>query len=195
MDRALARTGGPFHTFAESLVAFARANYALRLENGRCTTSDLTECGGLYYDPDHVYADPPLEAVLDYSGAALTYNGALPSSYGIDFVDVRLDPTTQDQPLTIRFEGEGEVARFNVQVWKLGPSPWKPRAVTEQPAVMARTADGAQVYTIPSLDTEKYDRLALIITRLDPDEKTDPAGDYSIALDSQRYPEGHTVID
>jgi hypothetical protein len=184
MDRALARTGGPFHTSAESLVAFARANYALRLENGRCTTSDLTECGSLYYDPDQIYVDPPLEAVLDYDGARMTYNGALPSSYGMDFIDVRLDPTTRDQALTIRFQGEGEVARFNVQVWKVGPGAWKPRAVTEQPEIVPDNPDGAHVYVIPSLDTEAYDRLALIITRLDAEEMADPVGDYRVTLES-----------
>jgi hypothetical protein len=182
LDAAFARLDGPFHSFEESLAAFARANYALRLENGRCTTSNLTDCGGLYYDPDQMYVDPPLEAVLDYNGAASTYGGAIPSSYGMDFIDVRLDPTTRDQPLTIRFQGEGEVARFQVQVWQLAPGPWKPRAVTRQPGMMAPTADGAQVYTVSRLDTGTYDRLTLIITRLDADETIDPVGNYRVTL-------------
>ena len=62
MDRALARSNGPFQTFEESLVAFARANYALRLENGCCAAADLAQCGEFYYDPNHLYLDPPLEA-------------------------------------------------------------------------------------------------------------------------------------
>jgi hypothetical protein len=49
---------------------------------------------------------------------------------------------------------------------------------------MAQTTDGAQVYTIPSLDTETYDRLALIITRLDSGETADPQGTYHITVDS-----------
>lgn len=38
---------------------------------------------------------------------------------------------------------------------------------------------------IPQVDTTAYDRLALIVTRLDSDETTDPLGSYSITLDSQ----------
>lgn len=102
----------------------------------------------------------------------------------MDSIEVHLDPVVQGQRLTIRSQGETEVARFSVQVWQLAPGPWKPRAVTEQPAVMAQTADGAQVYTIPSLDTGSYDRLALIITRLDPHETTDPIGDYHLSLEA-----------
>jgi hypothetical protein len=120
MDATLGRLGGPFRTFEESLVAFARANYALRLENGRCTETHMAECGGLYHDPDGVYVDPPLEAVLDYGdgdatdNVGLTYDGAIPSSYGMDFIDVRLDPTLQGQPLTLKFQSKGEGARFDV---------------------------------------------------------------------------------
>jgi hypothetical protein len=222
MDSAFARVDGPFRTFEESLVAFARANYALanyalRLESGRCAVVDPAECAGLYYDPQYVYATPPLEAQLDYDGIGLTergftrtssgmefaglsdpntvrgepdavgalaYNDAIPASYGMDFIEVHLDPALYGQPLTVRFQGTGAVARFNVQVWKLAPGPWKPRAVIEQPAVMAQTADGSQVYTIPSLDTETYDRLALIITRLDSGETADPLGTYHVTVDS-----------
>jgi hypothetical protein len=220
LDAALARVPGPFHTFEESLVAFARANYALRLDaesQGRCTTPDPTACGGLFYDPQDVYTTPPLEAQLDYDGIGLTersftptssgmefaalsdpnttssepdadgasaYSGAIPASYGMDFIEVHLDPALHGQPLTIRFQGDGEVTRFNVQVWKLASGPSKPSAVTEQPAVMARTADGAQVYIIPSLDTETYDRLALIITRVDAEETADPVGGYRVTLEN-----------
>jgi hypothetical protein len=221
MDSAFARVDGPFRTYEESLVAFARANYALanyalRLESGRCAVLDQAECAGLYHDPQDVYATPPLEAQLDYDGIGLTergftrtssgmepaglsgsntvrgepdavgalaYGGAIPASYGMDFIEVYLDPALYGQPLTVRFQGAGAVARFNVQVWKLAPGPWKPGAVIEQPAVMARTAGGAQVYTIPSLDTETYDRLVLIITRVDANEATDPNGNYRVVLD------------
>jgi hypothetical protein len=82
-----------------------------------------------------------------------------------------------------------------MQVWKVGPGAWKPRAVTEQPTVMAPSADGAQVYTTANLDTEAYDRRALIIRRLDPHETTDPTGDYNITIASESYPEARKVIE
>jgi len=40
------------------------------------------------------------------------------------------------------------------------------------------------VYRIPSLDTTTSNRLAIIITRLDVDEMTDPVGDYRITIES-----------
>lgn len=187
MDRAFARLDGPFPTFEESLVAFARANYALRLENGRCASADLAQCGGRYYDPKGVYVDPPLEAQLVYTGARQTYSGAIPVSYGMDFIKVDLDPALRGRPLTIEFHGAGAVARFNVQVWKLGPGEAKPAAVTLNPEIVPHNAGGSGVliYAIPQVDMTAYDRLVLIITRLDSGETDDPVGDYTITLDSQ----------
>ena len=102
----------------------------------------------------------------------------------MDFVKVQLDPALHGQPLTQRFHAEGPVARFNVQVWKLAPGDAKPRAVTPQPENLPQNQDGAHTYAIPSLDTTAYYRLALIITRLDQAESTDPAGHYHITLHS-----------
>jgi hypothetical protein len=188
LDRAFAHLDGPFRSFEESLIAFARANYALRLENGRCIEIDLGSCGGRYQDPNEVYTEPALDAVLDYGGvgtadgSGIIHDGVIPSSYGMDFVDVRLDPTLQGQPLTIKVHGMGDTARFNVQIWQLGPGVVKPRAITPQPESVPRNEDGVHVYLIPQLDTTTVNRLALIITRLDPDETAEPAGSYSIAL-------------
>jgi hypothetical protein len=42
---------------------------------------------------------------------------------------------------------------------------------------------GAHAYTIPQLDTSAYDRLALIITRLDADETADPLGSYRVTME------------
>jgi hypothetical protein len=224
LDAALARVPGPFESFKDSLVAFARATYALRLENGRCTAADLATCGALYFDPDRVYQDPPLEAQLRYDGSRLidnlrtaraaagdyggyygldqananpapaaetdeteelAFRGAIPASYGMDFVELLLDPRVQGQPLVIRVQAEGTVARFQVQVWKLGPDPAgiKPRAAVAAPESASQADDGAQVYVIPNLDTTAYDRLALIITRLDADEMDDAIGSYQVTLE------------
>jgi hypothetical protein len=183
MDRAFQRFDGPFQTFEETVIAFARANYALRLENGRCGDADYAACGGRYYDPQLKYVDPPLEAELLHDGAPLTYAGAVPTSFGMDFIELNLDPSVQGQPLTVRFQGEGEVARFSVQVWQLGSGEKKPRALTPQPETVAKNQGAAHAYVIPRLDMMMCDRLALIITRLDPDETTDGVGAYSITID------------
>jgi hypothetical protein len=183
MDRAFQRSGGPFRTFEESLVAFARANYALRLENGRCAAPNLAECDGFYYDPKGMYVDPPLEAELVYDGTPLTYSGAIPSSFGMDFIEVQLDPAVHNQPLTVKIQGEGAVARYNIQIWQLGSGATRPWAVKPQPQSVPQEGDGAHVYTIPRLDTTGYQRLALIITRLDADETADPVGSYRITVE------------
>jgi hypothetical protein len=184
MDRALARVDGPFPDFEASLAAFARANYGLRLENGRCESTELSECGGFYFDPKDVYVDPPAEAELAYDGSPLTYSGNVPASYGMDFIEVGLEPGAHDRPLTITFRGEGQAARFSVQLWRLGPGVAKPRALTPAPEVVLQNGEGAYVYRIEPDEDVTYYRLALIITRLDPDEAKDPAGNYSIILNS-----------
>lgn len=184
MNSAFRRFDGPFRSFEDSLIAFTRANYALRLENGRCTAADLAECDGFYYDPNNVYVDPPLEAELDYDGALLTYDGSIPASFGMDFVEVSLDPAVHNQPVTVTFQGEGTVAQFNVQIWKLGPGGAKPRAVTPHPETIPQNRGDVHTYFIPHLDTTTYDRLAFLITRLDSDETTDPAGNYHITLEA-----------
>jgi hypothetical protein len=186
MNATFARLGGPYHDFQESLIAFARANYALRLENGRCAVMGPDACTGRYYDPERIYVHPVLETHIQYDGFGRTYKGDVPSSYGMDFLEIGLDAPTHGQPLTVRFQGDGDsgAARFNLQVWRLKWGETGPRAVTPQPEVVGRGPDGAYVYHIPAVDTTTYDRLALIITRLDSDEAIDPVGAYRVTIES-----------
>jgi hypothetical protein len=194
MDAALARSGGPIGTYEGSLIAFAQANYALRLEDGRCAASDLMGCLGWHYDPHYMYTDPPVEAELDYNGATLTYDGAISASFGMDFLEVSLDRGLTDQPIQITVRSHG--ARLDVRVWRLGgggalaASPLaklggegtRPRGLTLQPESTFQGGDGLHTFLIPRLDPAKNDRLALIITRLDSHEGTDVVGDYTIRV-------------
>jgi hypothetical protein len=182
MDAALIRQPGPFSTYEASLNAFAQANYALRLENGRCAAKELLGCEGLYLDPGSIYVEPSLDAILDYSGSPTVYRGTIPSSYGMDFVDVRLDPAVRGQPLTAEIQGVGAGARFSVRIWRLTAGATKHRGVTVGPDVVSQTPEGSFLYTIPQVDTSTYDRLALIITRVDGAEASDPTGAYTITL-------------
>jgi hypothetical protein len=184
MDRALAQFDGPLHTFEESLTAFARANFALRLENGRCADPELKQCQGRYYDPNHAYLKPRLAAERHYDGSRLLLEGAIASSYGMDFVEVSLDPNVHNQALIIRFQVKGAVARFNVQVWKLMADEGKLWAITRLPEVIPQNGDKDQVLAISEVDARTYNRLALIITRLDPHETTDPMGQYHLSLEA-----------
>jgi hypothetical protein len=184
IDAALARVDGPFHNYEESLMAFSRAIYGLRLENGRCAAVDARDCGGSFFDPQGMYGRPALEMHLQYDGAPRSYQGAIPSSFGVDFLEVGLETWVQGQPLTIRLQGESQAARFSVQLWHLKWGEKSPRAISTRPEVLAQNPDGTFVYTIPSVDTGTYDRLALIITRLDSDETIDPNGDYWVTLEA-----------
>lgn len=113
----------------------------------------------------------------------------------MDFVEVSLYPVVHNQPVVVTFQGEGAVAQFNVQIWKVGPGGRKPRAVTPHPETIPQNRGGAHVYVIPHVDRTTYDRLALIITRLDPHETTDPAGNYNITLDSVTATEDNSILE
>ena len=186
MDRALEGSACPFQTHKESLLAFARAIYALRLEGGRCTRPGSPAGCGLY-DLNHLYVDPPLN-IVNYAGAEQAYSGAIKSSFGVDFVDVVLDPTATGQPLTLEFyPAPGAGAEFNVHLWQLADSGEgaRPQRVPGQavPEVLTGTnADGHLAYVIPAINTTAYNRLGLIITRVDANEGSDPVGAYTIVL-------------
>jgi hypothetical protein len=190
MDAAFARVPGPFRTFEESVTAFAAANYALRLENGRCTSPDIKGCARLHYDPNGMYAEPPLEAQLQMDGARLSYSGNVPGSFGTDYVEVTIASQAQVQPLAIRFDNEGsQHTRFDVQIWILGPGEEKPRMITPHlaTAVQEVREGNTRFYTIAQTDTVAKGRLALIITRLDSFEKEDQFGAYRITLEPGQY--------
>jgi hypothetical protein len=183
MDAAFARSDGPFHSFNESLVSFARANYALRLENGRCAAGSQAACRGFYYDPDGIYGMPQLQAESTYHGDHLSRTGSIPNSYGMDFVEIALDPELLSQPLTIGVQGDGETAQFSVEVWRLGSEEGNWRTLTEEPDAAAQSSEGAYEITISGENTAVCDRLALIITRLDSHETVDANGAYQITVD------------
>jgi hypothetical protein len=182
LEAAFARTPGPFDSFEESLIAFSRANYALRLETGRCENPDLTECRDRYYDPVKMYAEPRLEAELAYDGTELSFDDAITTSYGMDFIEVKLDRAVYGQPLWLKVQGRGTTARFAVQVWQLGPGYARPRPVTTVPEILGQNQDGTHVHLIPQADTLTGNRLALIVTRLDADEMADPVGGYQVTV-------------
>jgi hypothetical protein len=190
MNRALKGSSCPFQSHQESLIAFARAIYALRLEGGRCVAPGIPAgCG--FYDPHQLYHDPPVDTIT-YSGGAISFSAAdqrspvgIKSSFGMDFIEVLLNPTMDGRSLTLEFHSPpGAAAMFHVELWRLGPGEVKPRAITAAPEAMAPNTEGGYVYTIARVDTAASNRLALIITRLDPHESTDPVGGYTIKLDS-----------
>jgi hypothetical protein len=187
MDRALVASACPFDTHAESLTAFARAIYALRLEDGRCVAPG-SSAGCAFYDPQRLYRDPSVQTV-SYSAVAQQHTGAIPSSFGIDFVDVTLDRAAEGVPLRLEFHAApGAAAEFSVEVLELKylEKGQRPRAVlrrqASQETLNARSPDEVLSYLIPSIDRTEYDTLGLVIARLDANERVDPVGEYTIAV-------------
>jgi hypothetical protein len=165
----------PFRSYEESLIHFARAIYALRLDGGRCRTpGSPAGCG--FYDPNHLYADPPVRTV-SYGREGAAHTDGIGNSFGIDLVEVSLEPVANGRPVTIEFHGApGGAAEFHVQVVQLFNS-------GVAPLLEARTdAKGHVSAVIPQIDRSARDRLGLIITRLDANDGADPIGAYTLSL-------------
>jgi hypothetical protein len=141
-----------------------------------------------------MYSAPPLAAELRYRGSPLAYDGSIAASYGTDLIEIALAPDLHGEPLTIAFRSAG--ARFSVQAWKLysaprGPGPGqsgegKARAQTLAQNAEALSGDCSAEcrYVLARLDAEQYDRIALIVVRLDPHEEADPSGAYRLTVDA-----------
>jgi hypothetical protein len=193
MDRALQGSACPFQTYEESLIAFGRATYALRLHGGRCPAPGAPAgCG--YYDPNNLYHDPPVSTIV-YTGTPISYSEAdqafpagIRSSFGMDFVDVVLDPAVDGQPLMLELYGApGADAEFVLQLWKLmgsgqGAGPQRVSTQTTAPEVLRADENGRLSYVISVIDTTAFNRLGLIITRVDANESSDFVGAYTIVL-------------
>jgi hypothetical protein len=194
MDKALKSSLCPFTTHEESLIAFAQSIYALRLDGGRCIEPGIPAgCG--FYDPHGVYRDPQIKTIT-YKGTASTYSdkdqifpAGINSSFGMDFVDVTLDPITDGQSLTVEFYSDQLTeAEFNVQIWMLidsdsGMSRPRVTNIMATEKILARgNPAGRLFYVIPAIDMTKFNRLGLVITRIDAKEGSDPIGAYSIVL-------------
>ncbi|MGD8599482.1 MAG: hypothetical protein PVJ26_20890 [Anaerolineae bacterium] len=187
LDEALRGSSCPFETYQESLLAFARAIYALRLDEGRCRApGSPAGCG--FYDPQDLYHNPPAGTItyqgeeIVYSAAEQPYPTGIPSSFGIDLIEVKLEAATPGKALTIEIHGApGSGAVLNVQLWKPASQPLASEAVP-QGIVQRREPDGAPVHIIPAIDAAGQDRLGLIITRVDARERLDPKGTYTIVL-------------
>jgi hypothetical protein len=197
MNRALASPEAStcsFQTYEDSLTQFARALYALRLDGGRCSEPG-TPAGCGFYDPQNLYLDPSVSKIT-YRGTPVTFTAAhqlhpagIGSSYGMDFVDVILYGKADGQSLAVELYGApGSAAEFTVQVWELkypgeGPRPQPVSTQGADPKILAKTNPGGKLsHVIPAIDTTEYNRLGLIITRVDANERLDPVGEYTIVL-------------
>jgi hypothetical protein len=188
MDRALAGSPCPFQTYEESLTAFAAAIFELRLDHGRCVEPGIPGgCG--FYDPYGQYQEPPVSTIA-FAGADCAYQDGIGSSFGIDLIEVTLDQVTDGRSLSVEFSrAPTSDAAFSVQIWLLtgseeGARLWRISTEAASTLVLQRSSDGHLTFVIPAIHWATYDRLGLVITRLDAQEATDPIGEYTIELHS-----------
>ena len=188
MDRALAGASCPFTTYRESLNAFARALYALHVEGGRCVVpGQLGLCG--FYDLDHLY-NGPTTSQLTYTGTPLIYSAAeqaypagIPSSFGMDYIEIDLNDAANAQALTLEIYGTpGAVAVFDVQVWELVMDGSQHLIPLGDTVTLTADSDGHLTHTFPASPNRATRRLAVIITRVDAQENIDPLGAYTLEM-------------
>jgi len=184
----------PFSTYADSLTHFARAIYTLRLEGGRCSAPGSPDSCG-FYDPNKLYSEPKI-SVLEYTGKEIllaadnqAYPAGIQSSFGMDFVDLQLRPEVKGQSLTIELhlDAKGR-AEFDVQVLKLnklgsgGFSSQQLVQVARPENLEQQNQAGTLSMTIPTVDLDSYNRLGVIITRVDANEDLDSHGVYTLVI-------------
>jgi hypothetical protein len=98
---------------------------------------------------------------------------------------VALDSSVQGQLLTVELHGApGAAAQFRVQLWTLlDTRDGSQRERVGEPAMREDVAtDGHLTYTIPTIDKAAYNRLGLVITRIDAHEGTDATGASTLVL-------------
>ncbi|MFN2285573.1 MAG: hypothetical protein ACK2UQ_14220 [Anaerolineae bacterium] len=188
MDRALAGASCPFTTYRESLNAFARALYALHVEGGRCVVPGQPGLCG-FYDPDHLYNGPTTNQLtytgtpLIYSAAEQAYPAGIPSSFGMDYIEIDLNDAANAQALTLEIYGTpGAVAVFDVQVWELVMDGSQHLIPLGDTVTLTADSDGHLTHTFPASPNRATQRLAVIITRVDAQENLDPLGAYTLEM-------------
>ncbi len=197
MDRVLTSPEAavcPFSTYSESLAYFARSIHALRLEGGRCTeTGAVSGCG--FYDPASLYSEPVVKE-LSYSGTELLlstadqpYPTGIRSSFGMDFIELKLRPEVNGQPLTIEvLPAPRTGAEYSVQIVRMnklgngGIASHKTVQVMPTEALVEGLTGAPLRFHIPAIDLDTYNQIGVIITRVDARENLDPVGAYTLVV-------------
>jgi hypothetical protein len=186
LDKALQDTPAcAFQTYEASLVEFARAIYRLRLEDGRCLTNGFPAgCG--FHDPNKLYTAPHAD-VFAIGEGSLLINGSISSSFGIDLLELALDPSVDGESMKIILRGTStaqDIFHVDVQGIRFEESETGIERLSSPGGMLAsaRSENGQLVLEIPSLDLASYNRLALTIVRLDPYENRNDSGHYALQV-------------
>jgi hypothetical protein len=133
--------------------------------------------------------ETPSSNEADFVDLALVPLG-IPSSFGMDFIEIALDLQAHGRPLLLEFQGESDsLARFQVEFLLLldGGESQKPLNVTglvpADEIETTTTPDGQVRLAIRRVDLSAYNRIGLIIVRLDDQERLDPVGKYRLTME------------
>jgi hypothetical protein len=173
----------PFNSYRESLVQFSLNVYAIRISDECVLDESRTWCG-LYNPKNHYSAPPAEEVVFDSKGTMVS--GRIPSSYGMDFIELHGSGGDETQSITVEFQNHSDAAEFDVQLLWIdeledGLVPGEKKMPVVQ-RLSIENAEGQNTYKFAVEETEAGEHLALIITRIDGDEIFDPVGEYSVSL-------------
>jgi hypothetical protein len=187
MDVALKNTSScEFDNYEESLTAFARSIYLLRLKSGSCPmVNKYSNCG--FYDPYDLYQRPNAIKLVVAQDKSAQINDKIPSSYGIDLLELGLDPSLRGRTLKITFESKSDsVEQFNIELWHISSSSTGSDAqrlpVHNLVTQAVHTENGKAILEVPVPDLVNFDGLGLVITRVDPGEGLENSGLYQITV-------------
>jgi hypothetical protein len=106
----------------------------------------------------------------------------IPTSFGIDMVEVVLDLDPEGCPSAVEFSGSpGAEARFVIQIWRLSAT-GEGSNIRPMGEMVSQFPAGQVAYLQTRDDPARYDGLGLVITRLDAREDMDGEGSYTIRL-------------
>jgi hypothetical protein len=187
LDHALQSTPScAFRSYEESLVHFARAIYLLRLEDGRCSSSSHgPNCG--FIDPHQVYARPPVDRYSITSDNVTEIGGAIPSSYGIDLIELELSPSVESKRLKLIFtSNSNQNLAFHIEVLKTRcgneQEGSEHRSIQVDIPISVDMDNGYTTIEIENLSRDDLDGVGLILTRMDPYEAIETTGAYLIQV-------------
>jgi hypothetical protein len=184
IDLALQETPScEFHTYEQSLLQFSEAVFLLRMQNGRCTeVIEERDCG--FFDPHHLYPMPNAEIYSVATNAATSIEGSVPSSYGIDLIELKLDKTLNHTSNRILVEASSSAQdQVCMEVWQIKTHESQSDGVSipvAEPRSIC-TQDGYAALEIDSANIDNINGIGIVITRLDAHERLD-SGEYSLKI-------------
>lgn len=183
----------PYHNYQESLAAFARSLYALRLEPPGTDANSATISYSVP-EPERPAPTPiPAAASLTFSDSPLNYEDQIAASYGIDFIELRLVEPVTSGALQIDFRSLSTMASYQLQIIQYRTT----AAADGNPQIDGThtvlytgetEAGGSLHFRLAGLDQPLSEHLAIIITRIDDQEAADSTGRYQLEIQPASSP-------